>query len=498
MQGMTEGPFPTYSLSQWRDLLAGLFFACLMISVHVLAYIRAKNGLQSLCMGVAGYLGVAGFSFSLLVLVRGEVIVEQQQLPDIFKTAYWTYSDCCHTEHRPTKGPMSNVLTTARLKNTSQELEVKKHRLAAFLIIGLIGSYATFYLNVRVSPWWVSFSSLCIIWVGALYRATTSQSFLTATSESVEASEHWIGLFRNNLGESLQATLAGAAPRSANVPHTRAGMSSSTNCSPTSSTNTQDRLKSQTSLFVIPAARSSLKTWSGAEDVMKVGLEMAKMACHSKTIDEELVNSAIIQSTCWIRVVRFHMHLYVPGLIWSNNQTIDFTMGSGFDFHDLFRLLMKLLHVCMDHQGTLTTHPTGDPETVVKLSHVLCGPIAVPPIANDFAASPVSLRTVLTSLRDTPSNAATRKFTLEQALLLPTIMLLMMYDRWHSSTEFHGEAIGVVQSRFADGLALSGKEHLKTMEAEFTRLNLWSKFTTDLREPRPQLQVRSPMAGDYA
>ena len=471
----------TWLFYQWKDVAAASGFLALLIGIQVINF--RKIGSPSIFwMGVCGYLGVAVFTLGLLLMIKGEVVAEPEVLPSIFKDAYWTFSDSRHAEHRPTKGPRSNVLITARPVQHSPGERRRRNYLTSILAVGVIGSYVVWYLSLRVSPWWVALSNLGVIWVAAAYRAMVAPNFLTASEEDVGNDEHWIGMFRNTVSESLLATVEGAEHRAQQKGCEKAfPMPSSITTQEADDVVIVEKEAStaasslrQTILFVVPSIRTGLRTWSGTEDVMKVGLEMAKRSCQHKILKLE---SQALPGSSWLRLVRFKMAIYVPGLVWKATQSVDFALPSEFDLESLVRHVMKLLHVCMDHEGEITRH-SFDWNTSVELSHVLCGPIADPPVnpdANLGNGTTTTLRSVLTALRDNDTNSQTSKFSLEQAVLLPTITLACIYNRWLRGGDGH-EEIATLQKRHIDGLGLSGRAYLETMEKEFENLKLWDDF----------------------
>lgn len=495
----------TRLLSQWKDILVATGFVALLVGMQVLNF-RMTHSPSTFWMGVFGYLGVVTFTFGLLLMIKGEVVAEPEFLPSLFKDAYWTFSDSRHAEHRPTKGPSSNALITARPAQHSPEVRRRRNYLTSLSTVGLIGSYVVWYLSLRVAPWWVALSNLGIIWLAAAYRAVVSQNFLTATKEDVGDDEHWIGLFRNTVSESLLATVGGAERRVWQHVHEPGPLTPSS----VTTTEAEDLIiverqaqkaaspPRQTILFIVPSIRTGLRTWSGTEDVMKVGLELAKQSCKLRTL--KLDSQALPGSHYWLRLVRFKMAIYVPGLVWKATQSVDFALPSEFDLESLVRHVMKLLHVCMDHEGMVTYHSV-DREKSVELSHVLCGPIADPPVNVDFGkATTTTLRSVLTALRDNEENSQTSKFSLEQAVLLPTVTVACIYDRWMHGIGY--DEIERVQKRHIDGLGLSGQAFLGTMEKEFDRLKLWDDFMVekgpaDGEGDQETLLPRGASSGEY-
>ncbi|KAF8853809.1 hypothetical protein BDZ45DRAFT_693935 [Acephala macrosclerotiorum] len=122
-----------------------------------------------------------------------------------------------------------------------------------------------------------------------------------------------------------------------------------------------------------------------------------------------------------------------------------------------------------------------DKTTSTALSHVLCSPIADPPIDNtDLNGSTTTLRQLLTSLRDTTTiNTTTSKSTLEQAILVPTILQACTYNCYAYGVGVSGNEIQSLQNRHVDKLALSGKLFLPTIMSEFERLGIWDEFMSE-------------------
>jgi hypothetical protein len=499
-------------LHQLRDIFAFVLGTFLMVGVQVLGLKLGEASKQTFFMGIVGYGAVVVFTFSLLLMVKGEIRAEKEVLPSAYDKAIWTFSDSRHAEHRRMKRPASNTLITARPLEVTPREKLWRSLMTTILTVGLVGSYVVYYLSMRVAPWWVSFSSLGLIWFGALYRAIASPNTIAASSNDVGSDEHWIGLFRDTLGESILATVAGAHRRpldrediSPNITpdiNEPAGYVVVEKENRTRSQIQESVGESSTILLTVQPIRTSLRTWSGAEDVMKVGLEMAKITCRTKVIRFESHN--LHKNSKWLRVVRLRLAIYIPGLVWRSNHTVDYALARNFDLETLMRDVLKVLHVSMDHTGTVSRHAV-DSKTSTEISHVLCGPIANPPVVDDadFASNPnPTLRSVLIAVRDNATNATTRKYSLEQAaMLLPTIILACIYDRWLHQGMF-GNRIESLQKRHVDGLALSGKQWLGALEGEFERLGLWTDFLVEATTGNDarlatELQARDGTSGNY-
>jgi hypothetical protein len=151
--------------------------------------------------------------------------------------------------------------------------------------------------------------------------------------------------------------------------------------------------------------------------------------------------------------------IYVPGFIWRSNHTVDFALTPNFGLESLIRHVLKPLHICMDHTGTVSMHSVEE-KTSIELSHVLCGPIADPLLNGESLSPTPTLRDVMSAIHDNDANAATGKFSVEQALLLPIIILLCIYDRW-LDPGMPGDRIEALQAQYVDQLGLSGKAWLE-------------------------------------
>jgi hypothetical protein len=127
----------------------------------------------------------------------------------------------------------------------------------------------------------------------------------------------------------------------------------------------------------------------------------------------------------------------------------DFVLSKDFDLEHLIRLIIELLHICTDHEGDFDLHEV-DPATSPRPSHNLCGPVAhVSASFKHLQISKASLHPVLSLLRDYPSCEHTNKYVLEQAVLLPTvIMASIRHERCMencSATEQTRGRVGVQQ-----------------------------------------------------
>jgi hypothetical protein len=302
-----------------RDVLVFILGASLMVGVQALGFKFGGASKQTFYMGIAGYWAIVVFTFSLLLIIKSEIVPEKEILPQAFDKAIWTFSDSRHSEHRRMRKPKANTLITARPLNVTPSENFSRSLITTLVAMCLVGSYVLYYLSVRGAPWWLSLSSLGVIWSGAVYRAAASPNTIVASGDDLGSDEHWIGLFRHTLSDSILATMNGAHPRC--FDQGVSTLSSKENQEPGKSVivekakaSTQEvNMEYSTALFIVHLVRTSLRTWSRAEDVMKVGLEMAKIACKTKVITFE--SHGPKQKPRWPKIVRLRLAIYVPSLI---------------------------------------------------------------------------------------------------------------------------------------------------------------------------------------
>lgn len=237
-------------------------------------------------MAIVRYVTVVRFTVRLLAIVKSEIVAYCETLPAVLENAYWTFSDSRHAEHKPFGGPPSNTLVVARPLERNQKEMLRAEILTTVLAFGLSASYVVLYLSLCVSPWWVAMGFLGTIWLGACYRATISRNFLVPTDEDTGKNEHWIGMFRNTVGESLLATLERSENRVPLEPVSQTATPSDGTVvgedyvviEPKDIAGPHGQ-SNHTVFFLVQLIRIAMRTWSGTEDVMKVGLEVAKRSC---------------------------------------------------------------------------------------------------------------------------------------------------------------------------------------------------------------------------
>jgi hypothetical protein len=488
-------------LKHMSNTFAGLFFCFIMIGIQVLGYRQqslAMNDtrLQALLMGISGYVGIALFAFLLLVLLQDEVQAEPQEIPNILNNAVWTISDARHAEHRLITMSAQATLAIASPSIFTTGQKRKREAFTSLFTIALVGSYITYYLGLRAAPWWVGFCHVVFIWLAAGYRATVTKNILVATEGQL--GEHWLGAFHDTLYDSFLklTTVLEQRPKTTDRVAKETLISSIEEDSTTQSTRNGTNT---TRLFIaVKPIRQSLRNWSGCEDIMKVSLEMAKQVCRTKACSIPYIAlqppkfDSVPEGkfTSWGGIYRFQLMIYVPGLIWTARRSVDYVRTEQeFDMPNLYRDLFKLLHLCADYEGDIAIHSVPELEGR-QLSDTLCGPVH----CFNEAQTPrkTTLANLLVLLRDTNSvgQSSPKSYSLEQAILLPTIQLAAMYEDSHARAE---SVIGVYQSQHIDKLQLSGGgKWLDTLDQVLEREGIWAKFM----QPKSSTTQTQPLARD--
>ena len=489
----------SWGLVQCCNLMIGLLIFTAMCGIHIFNLMfdnrdSASESLQTMIMGLAGYVGVVVFTFQLLVIIKKGVKIERLSLDPVFDQATWTFSDSRHAEHKAFKLPSGRCLVQAAPASLDREVQQRHQIRTALSCGGLIGSWVVCYLGLRVARWWVPLSSLGLIWISAAYRALTIKSFLVS-KEMKPKQEHWLGIFRDNLYDSLIETVAVMEnnvirDQNLGLDKTRSD-DTSTGEVPLRKLNDADNGAASMVIIAKPI-RQSLRNWSGCEDVMKVSLEMAKHICESHTWTSDCYDLQYdgTEKPPFQRLIRFRLMIYVPGLIWEADSFLDYIVTDGFNFECLYRDMLKILHLCSNFRGNVSQHSLA-PKTSAMISNVLCGPITE---ANDLPSS-MTLMRLLTTLRDlTPRNW--KSYTLEQSLLLPTIQLATMYETF---PDVHTHKIAAYQNSHIDHLKLSGAKYLATLEEEFERHDVWDHFMVSkaVDHGEGQVKPRNETSGLY-
>ena len=320
----------------------------------------------------------------------------------------WTFSDSRHAEHRALDLPAQGAFVTASPASFNASQKRRRQIITLVVCGGLTDSYVVFYLGIRVAQWWVALGSLAIIWLSAGFRAVVLRNNLTAKRKE-QLGEHLLGLFRDTVYESFLETVGILQT------HREGSVTpGSSNDSQKSNTMALGRLdKPQRCVLVVAKPKPrSLHTWSGCEDVMKVSLEMTKSTCRSHQFDHAGYELKVPKQP-FRRVIRLHLLIYVPGLLWRADSHVDYVMTATFDIETLYRDVIKLFHRCRNTNGTITGHPPMAGRNEAKISNVLCGQVIIPPAELQGSRT---LTELLCYLRD-PNPASQKAFTLEQSIL---------------------------------------------------------------------------------
>ena len=490
-----------------RNAFAGICSFLAMTGVQVAGYyhdgLQIRNGgLKTLIMGLVGYCGIALFTFMLLVVIKQEIEIKPQDLGPIFddENVVWTFSDSRHAQHQTfDKPPLRSLVQAApRKQQSSQTRQV----ITSFVSAGLMGSYVVYYLGARVAVWWVAFAQLWITWVSAYFRACSIRGFLTAKDR--EPGEHWLGIFRDDLSESLLETVATMEHKtvSSNASLKSDGSENTKHCSGwdirLSEFESEVGLTESCTLVVAKPIRQSLRNWSGCEDVMKVALEMAKHVCQSQMFHNPGRRLRIPGVMSFQRIIRFRLMVYVPGVLWKANNELDYILTGDHDLPNLYRDILKIFHLCSDVIGTITRHKTLTKEASAKVSRVLCGPLAPIPESDFPDGRPITLTHLLVNLRDR-NTSNVKAYTLDQSLLLPTIQLVTMYESFPNDCGGLFSPIQKMQNGHTDKLVLDAEGYLPTLEAVFEDHEIWQHFMAPKppQESSSVLQPRDETSGLY-
>ena len=485
------------------DVTVSVLLFMLTCGLHIAGYFLSRSSaisnvrLQTFTMGIVGYVGITIFTYSLLNLIKSETDIKPLSLPDIFKSATWTFSDSRHSGHRAFDLPPGRSLVHAIPKTFEHgqqpKRQARRQMMTLVLCLGLVLSFVVFYLGVRVAQWWVALGSLTIIWLSAGLRSLVIRSFLMANDKPL--GEHWLGIFEDNIYNSLLATVDAmqVVARQARDLPCRSNWHGTTRLS-------VDLEKPRIlvdapshSMLVVKPIRQSIKSWSGCEDVMKVSLAMSKHHCRMNIFSTEGLELRLSRLPHLRRIVRFRLMIYIPGLVWQSRTCLDYVLTREFDFPNLYRDLLKIIHLCGDMDGQITRHDLCA-ETQTQLSHVLCGPVKLP---DPDLTGDMDLCTLLGKLRN--ANQRTEKaYLLEQIVLLPTIQLATMYESFPTSTT--KSRIQTLQNAHNDQLSLSGAAYLHVLEKSFLDLQIWNSFmkakTKDTHE-QCELKPRDNTSGLY-
>lgn len=197
--------------------------------------------------------------------------------------------------------------------------------------------------------------------------------------------EHWLGIFKDNLYDSLFETLATMEASTAKAASLKKSPSILSSPSGSSGSDIEKMSTSGSStLIVAKSIRQSLHNWSGYEDVMKVGLEMAKNVCRTQRFRGEVhaLQSDGDGPPSLRQLIQFKVMVYVPGLLWEADEYLDYIITDGISLEGLYRDLLKIIHLCGTFRGSCQRHSL-DENTTNRLSNVLCR--SVKSLSSDFS-----------------------------------------------------------------------------------------------------------------
>ena len=461
--------------SQIINILISVTLFVVTSGLHVLAYLfdqstlRASVRLQAFTMGLVGYTGITVFTFLILNMIKQETVIKPVKLPELLNNAIWTFSDSRHSGHRFFDLPSGRSLVQSTPAIFTRAQKGRRSTVTVVLCLCLAFSFIVFYLGVRVAQYWVALGSLAIIWLSAGLRSLVIRNFLVAKKAPSE--EHWLGVFHDNVYNSLLATvdmMQDTADESRNYSPSSGLHSDEKACTNPEKSITMKNTRSH-SLIVDKPIRQSIQSWSGCEDVMKVALEISKVSCRTRKFTPEGQRLALPRLPHMRRVIRFHLMIWVPGLTWKAESPLDYILTETFDFPNLYRDLLKIIHLLGDVSGKISRHAI-DLGLQTQLSHVLCGPVNVP---GNGLQGEVDLTTLLAALRNV-NHGGSKAYTLEQIMLLPTIQLASIYESFPIATT--KSRIETLQNGYPDQLALSGAAFLPVLQNLLEELQIWDSF----------------------
>ena len=497
-QTASSGSSPL-SFSQIANIGVSAVIFTLTCGLHILNYSlswSSKNAnvrLQTFAMGLAGYVSITIFTFLVLNLIKAETVIEPVRLPKFLENATWTFSDSRHSGHRFFDLPTGRSLVHATPAVFSHAEKLRRSTITLILCLCLAASFIVFYLGTRVAQWWVALGSLALIWLAAGLRSLVIRNFLVAKHGTL--GEHWLGVFHDNIYILLLATVDTMQDTVEPMHSLFPGSSLHGGTKVSANPEKADAIVHMPShtLIVAKPIRQSIKSWSGCEDVMKVSLEMSKLYCRTNKFTPKGRKLELRQLPTCKRILRFQLMIWVPGLVWKANSLLDYILTQDFDFPNLYRDLLKIIHLCGDVHGKVTRHEVCA-ETQTQLSHVLCGKVNLP---DPRLHGDMDLTTLLTALRNVnPSNE--KAYTLEQIMLLPTIQMASIYESFPIDTT--KSRIQTLQDAHTDKLILSGAEFLPVLQNLFDELQVWDSFMKAKPKTtyeKTELQPRDETSGLY-
>lgn len=444
------------SMSRLMDMLVATGLTAAIIGIQIAGYASNNtNGtdIQGLIMGLVGYSGVVTSTVALLLLIQSEVVLQTEPLPALFRDGQWTVSNATHSKWRciePLK--VDGIVSALPARHAPQDSRARDVKVAV-CGLGLVGCYVIYYLGIRVAPWWVALNNMVVLWLAAAYRAFTTQS--TYQESETQTAESWTAIPGNTVSDTVDQTL----------------------CS------SEIRPSGDCLLMFSSPIRISPMSWSSAQDVLKVSIELT----HQKSLSCGWNSpSEVVNSKTWGFIVRFNLVVYIPGYIFRCEDSTDLAVELHFTFDHLTWTVLKLLHTCLDQSGSLSTYtsPTDRREKVLAT-------FDGEDVAVSYPAEPKTLRAFLKPFSSR---------SLDQALLLPAIQVCSIYERFYY-TSSKSTGMQTLQARHVDQLGLSASPaQLKGLQEELEEQGVWNSFMAPLSElgPKPKRIVMKAPEDHYS
>lgn len=219
-------------------------------------------------------------------------------------------------------------------------------------------------------------------------------------------------------------------------------------------------------------------SWSSAQDVLKVGIELTKQKSFTHTWSEA---SQHLGGKQWSWIVRFSLIVFIPGHVFRCEETVDLAVEHHFTFDHLTWTVLRLLHTCLDQRGKPESYDL-EPSRQDGIFAALDGK----GLEVSFQSPPLTLREFLKPFSGR---------SLDHVLLLPAIQVCSIYERFYYTKQKQKDTgMASLQNRHVDKLGLScSAQQLRALQDELDERKLWDGFVTPISQvgpkPGPLLQV---------
>ena len=447
-----KGPW----ISRLLDAAIGCVLVGAIFGIQVAGYTynrHQRSSQQALIMSIIGYAGIFIGSTALLFILTQNVVLESVALGKLATGSRWTVSNSTHSRWTAIEAGKVEALVAAAPAKPVPTRAKSRELSTTVCTAGLIGSFVAFYLGLRVSPWWVSFGIMLVLWVAAAYRAYRSRA--TFEIINTQAGETWTSI----PGETVSETVANTLKMS------------------------EIRPSGNAFLWFDSPVRISPMSWSTAQDILKVAIELT----HRKSLDHAWSGPYhAIASSKWGFVVRFHLVVYVPGYVFRCTDSVDMAVELHFTFDHLTQTVLRLLHTCIDQQGQITAY-NSSPDREQKIGAVLSGEREKRPISESSG----SLRSFLAMFTGP---------RVDQALLLPAIQVTSIYERFYYTSEKQ-TGMQTLRNRHVDKLTLGASEkQVAALKEELEEQHVWDSFVAPIKDvgPKPTRLMSPSSAAHYA